>query len=94
MQPTKCTCCISSKVIFFSGNESNERGPLVRFLPQAAHGSILITSRNGLAARNLVGSGSHVITVQPSLALSRARIAALPSPPPTGASREDEKALV
>ncbi|KAJ5593550.1 hypothetical protein N7537_010454 [Penicillium hordei] len=45
--------------IFFSGNTFNERGPLVSFLPQAAHGSMLITSRNGLAARNLVGSESH-----------------------------------
>ena len=36
--------------IFFSGHTSNKRGPLVSFLPQAAHGSILITSRNGLAA--------------------------------------------
>jgi hypothetical protein len=34
--------------IFFSGNESNERGPLVNFLPQVAYGSILIISRNGL----------------------------------------------
>lgn len=83
--------------IFFSGNESNERGPLVNFLPQAPHGSILITSRNGLAARNLVGSG-HVIYVQPmdeqeSLDLLRARISA----PQSGGSREsgeNEKALV
>ncbi|KAJ5963042.1 hypothetical protein N7501_007983 [Penicillium viridicatum] len=81
--------------IFFRGNTSNERGPLVSFLPQAAHGSILITSRNGLAARNLVGSESHVIAVQPmneeeSLALLRARISA----PHTGDSKVDEKALV
>ncbi|GLA55854.1 hypothetical protein AnigIFM63604_002939 [Aspergillus niger] len=81
--------------IFFSGNTSDERGPMVRFLPQAAHGSILITSRNGLAARNLVGSDSPVITVQPmneeeSLALLRARF---PSHQP-GESTEDEKALV
>ncbi|KAJ5917515.1 hypothetical protein N7466_011069 [Penicillium verhagenii] len=81
--------------IFFSGNESHERGLLVSFLPQATHGSILITSRNGLAARNLVGSDGHVIKVQPmseeeSLALLRARI---PAPQP-GESGEDEKALV
>lgn len=49
--------------IFFGGSTSNERGPLVSFLPQAAHGSILITSRNGLAAHNLVGSDGHVIAV-------------------------------
>ncbi|CAG8885662.1 unnamed protein product [Penicillium egyptiacum] len=81
--------------IFFSGNISDEQGPLVSFLPQAAHGSILITSRNGLAARNLVGSGSHVITVQPmnedeSLALLRVRVPG----PQSGESGEDEKALV
>ncbi|OQD94930.1 hypothetical protein PENSOL_c023G10428 [Penicillium solitum] len=84
--------------IFFSGNTSNERGPLVSFLPQAAHGSILITSRNGRAARNLVGNESHVITVQPmneaeSLALLRARIPA-PKSGECGESGEDEKALV
>ena len=81
--------------IFFSGNTFNEQGPLLNFLPQAAHGSVLITSRNGLAARNLVGCESHVITVQPmnegeSLALLRARI---PASQP-GESGEDEKALV
>lgn len=81
--------------IFFSGNTSRERGPLENFLPQATHRSILITSRNGLAAQNLVGSDGHVITVQPmneaeSLALLRARIPASQS----GESGEDEKALV
>jgi hypothetical protein len=65
--------------ILFGGNTSNERGPLVSFLPQAAHGSILITSRNGLA-----GSDGHVITVQPmneeeSFALLQAKIRALQS---------------
>jgi tetratricopeptide (TPR) repeat protein len=84
--------------IFFRGNTSNERGPLVSFLPQAAHGSILITSRNGRAARNLVGNESHVITVQPmneaeSLALLRARIPA-PQFGECEESGEDEKALV
>lgn len=79
--------------IFFNSNTSNERGPLVSFLPQAAHGSILITSRNGLAARNLVGRDGHVIEVQPmteeeSLVLLRARI------PQSGESGEDETALI
>jgi hypothetical protein len=41
--------------IFFSDNRSDQRGSLVSFLPQAVHGSMLITSRNGRAARNLVG---------------------------------------
>ncbi|KAJ5366092.1 hypothetical protein N7541_000033 [Penicillium brevicompactum] len=80
---------------FFSGNESNERGQLVKFLPQAAHGSILITSRNELAARNLVGNDGHVIKIQPmneeeSLVLLRSRIPASQS----GESGEDEKELV
>ncbi|CAG8221592.1 unnamed protein product [Penicillium salamii] len=78
--------------IFFNGNESDKRGPLGNFLPQASHGSMLITSRNGRAARNLVGSDGHVIEVQPmneeeSLALLRARF-------PASQSGEDEKALV
>jgi Tfp pilus assembly protein PilF len=81
--------------VFFGGHTSNERGPLVSFLPQAAHGSMLITSRNGLAARNLVGNDGHVIMVQPmneeeSLALLRARIPV----PQSGESGDDEKALV
>ncbi|KAJ5556589.1 hypothetical protein N7494_000504 [Penicillium frequentans] len=81
--------------IFFSSNASNERGPLVSFLPQAVHGSMLITSRNGLAARNLVGSDGHVITVQPmneedTLALLRVRV----SVPQCGEAGEKEKALV
>ncbi|CAG7933708.1 unnamed protein product, partial [Penicillium olsonii] len=81
--------------IFFRDNISDERGPLGRFLPQAAHGSVLITSRNGLAARNLVGNDGHVIKIQPmneaeSLALLRARIPA-PQPEESG---EDEKELV
>jgi hypothetical protein len=41
--------------VFFGGNGSNERGPAVRLLPQAVYGPMLITSRNGLAARTLVG---------------------------------------
>jgi tetratricopeptide (TPR) repeat protein len=81
--------------IFFSDDTSDERGPLVGFLPQAVHGSILITSRNGLAARNLVGSDGHVISVQPmseteSLALLRARI----PPSQFGRLEEDERSLV
>ncbi|KAJ5154819.1 uncharacterized protein N7500_010258 [Penicillium coprophilum] len=81
--------------IFFSANKSKERGPLVRFLPQAAHGSILITSRNSLTARNLVASDGYVIDVQPmseedSLALLRVRVPA----PHSGEYEEVEKALV
>lgn len=67
--------------MFFSGSVSEDRGPLVSFLPQAAHGSMLIKSHNGLVARNLVGCYGHVIEIQPmneeeSLALLRARIPA------------------
>ncbi|KAJ6016490.1 hypothetical protein N7540_011081 [Penicillium herquei] len=81
--------------VFFNRNASNERGPLVSFLPQTAHGSMLITSRNGLAARNLVGRDGHLITLQPmneedSLALLRARV----SVPKSGETGEKEKALV
>ncbi|KAF3392458.1 hypothetical protein F1880_008921 [Penicillium rolfsii] len=84
--------------IFFNGSTSDERRPLVGFLPQAAHGSILITSRNDRAARNLVGSDGHVIKVQPmneedSLVLLRARIPA-PHSGNSGEFREDERALV
>ncbi|EAU30103.1 predicted protein [Aspergillus terreus NIH2624] len=80
---------------FFRGNASDERGLLVRFLPQAAHGFMLITSRNRFAARNLVGSDGDVITVQPmneeeSVALLRLRLL----DPPSGESGEDERALV
>ncbi|KAJ5712968.1 uncharacterized protein N7483_010149 [Penicillium malachiteum] len=76
-------------------DNANDYGPLERFLPQATHGSILVTSRNGLAARNLVGSDGHVITVHPmdedeSLTLLRARIPASQSTE----CGEDEKALI
>jgi tetratricopeptide (TPR) repeat protein len=81
--------------IFFDSSVSGERGPLVNYLPQAMHGSLLVTARNGLAARNLVGTDGLVIEVQPmneaeSLALLRARI----SDPQPGQCGEDEKALV
>ncbi|KAJ5904758.1 uncharacterized protein N7473_001674 [Penicillium subrubescens] len=84
--------------IFFGSSTSDERGPLVRFLPQAAYGSMLITSRNGRAARNLVGRDGHVIEVRPmneeeSLALLQARIPA-PQSGDSGEPGEDEKALV
>ncbi|KAI7973725.1 hypothetical protein EIK77_000227 [Talaromyces pinophilus] len=79
--------------IFFRGGDADRRASLVTFLPQATHGSILITSRNGLAARNLVGVDGLVIHVQPmnevdSLALLRTRI------PDNQSLAEDEQALV
>ncbi|KUL81411.1 hypothetical protein ZTR_10225 [Talaromyces verruculosus] len=79
--------------IFFRSDDADGRASLVTFLPQAAHGSVLITSRNGLAARNLVGTDGLVIHVQPmneaeSLALLRVRI------PDSQSPAEDERALV
>lgn len=84
--------------VFFDSNVSDKRGPLVSFLPQAAHGSLLVTSRNGLAAGNLVGNDGHMIEVQPmneeeSLALLRAMLPELQSEV-SGEPGEDEKALV
>ncbi|KAJ5886145.1 uncharacterized protein N7473_008819 [Penicillium subrubescens] len=84
--------------VFFHANKSNGRELLATLLPQAEYGSILVTSRNSLAARNLVGSDSDVIEVQPmneeeSLALLRARISPSQSGNP-GESDEHEIALV
>ncbi|GAM34008.1 hypothetical protein TCE0_014f01316, partial [Talaromyces pinophilus] len=79
--------------IFFRSDEVDGRPPLVNFLPQVTHGSVLVASRNGLAARNLVGADGLVIDVQPmneadSLALLRMRI------PDSQSPAEDEQALV
>ncbi|KAJ5600860.1 hypothetical protein N7450_001927 [Penicillium hetheringtonii] len=81
--------------IFFSGDESDERGPLAKFLPQAMHGSILITSRNSLAAANLAGGKSNILEIHPmseeeSIDLLRTRIP-VSQQADTG---EDEKTLV
>ena len=51
---------------------------LAAFVPDVAHGSVLITSRNRIAAETLIGGGSTVIEVTPmddsdTLALIRAR---------------------
>jgi tetratricopeptide (TPR) repeat protein len=79
--------------IFFSDHISGERGALVKYLPQVAHGFILFTSRNRLAAQNLVGDWRHVIEIPPmdeaeSLALLRKWIK------PGQSTVEDETALV
>ncbi|GAM43571.1 hypothetical protein TCE0_056r18491 [Talaromyces pinophilus] len=79
--------------IFFRSDDTEGRAALVTFLPQATHGSVLITSRNTLAAQNLVGTNGLVIDVQPmneaeSLALLRMRI------PDSQSPAEDESALV
>ncbi|KAH9865613.1 hypothetical protein J1614_009198 [Plenodomus biglobosus] len=67
--------------------------PLESFLPQAAHGTILITSRNNMAATNLVGGHGNVVEVEPmgedeALALLHTRV------PFNEASRADAKTLV
>jgi hypothetical protein len=78
--------------IFFNGDDSG-RAPLVNFLPQVAHGFILITLWNRLAAWNLVGCHGHVIDIPPinkkeSLALLRVRN------PASQSAVEDARALV
>lgn len=48
----------------FFGNVQDEVGyskPLKSFLPQTLHGTILVTSRNKVAATNLVGGHGEVI---------------------------------
>jgi hypothetical protein len=77
--------------IFF-GDDQDSR-PLESFLPQAAHGTILITSRNNIAAANLIGGHGDVVQVEPmgedeALALLHTRV------PFNEASRGDAKALV
>jgi hypothetical protein len=84
--------------IFFNGDNCDEldkRGPLVNFLPQVTQGFVLVTSRNRLAARNLVGD-DRVIEIQPmneyeSLSLLRGKILSTHS---TNETAVDEKALV
>ncbi|KAF2249223.1 TPR-like protein [Trematosphaeria pertusa] len=77
--------------VFFSDEQDGR--PLESFLPQTAHGTILITSRNKTAATNLVGGHGGVIEVEPmgekdALALLRTRV------PFSESGRADAKALV
>jgi hypothetical protein len=77
--------------IFFGDNQDGK--PLESFLPQAAHGTILITSRNNIAAANLISGHGDVVQVEPmgedeALALLHTRV------PFNEASRGDAKALV
>jgi tetratricopeptide (TPR) repeat protein len=46
-------------------NALGDSVPLADYLPHGFHGSILITSRNQMAARNLVGPHGKVIVVEP-----------------------------
>lgn len=66
----------------FFGNDQDETGynkPIESFLPQTSHGTILVTSRNELAATNRVGGPGDVVQVQPmgedeALALLHTRV--------------------
>lgn len=67
--------------------------PLESFLPQTTHGTILITSRNNVAATNLVGGHGGVVQVEPmgedeALELLHNRVSF------GGSSQADAKALV
>ncbi|CRG92827.1 hypothetical protein PISL3812_09898 [Talaromyces islandicus] len=58
---------------------SGKNVALVDYLPRVSHGSILITSRNQTAARNIVGAHGQMIPVEPmntndAIALLRARV--------------------
>jgi tetratricopeptide (TPR) repeat protein len=48
-----------------SSTEAETAAPLASFLPQAAHGWILVTSRDRVAAMNLVGARRNVVEVEP-----------------------------
>jgi tetratricopeptide (TPR) repeat protein len=92
--------------IFFGGDQdgtdasavlavdaADHNRPLESFLPQTAHGIILITSRNKIAATNLVGGYGDVFQVEPmgevdALALLHTRV------PLSESNRTDAKALV
>ncbi|KAI4940646.1 hypothetical protein J4E91_011283 [Alternaria rosae] len=77
--------------VFFSNDQGGK--PLESFLPQTARGTILVTSRNTVAATNLVGGHGDVVEVEPmgedeALQLLHTRV-------PFGeATRADAKALV
>ncbi|EUC42438.1 hypothetical protein COCMIDRAFT_39494 [Bipolaris oryzae ATCC 44560] len=77
--------------ILLSSNQ--ESGSLESYLPQTTHGTILITSRNKIAAANLVGVPSGIIEVEPmseedAVALLHTRVSSTQSDP------ADAKALV
>ena len=93
---------VDNDSVFF-GNDQDSTGtgavqadhgrPLESFLPQTTHGTILITSRNNVAATNLIGGHGDVVQVEPmgedeALALLHTRV------PFDGSSRADAKALV
>lgn len=70
----------------------DQQQPLEAFLPQSSHGSIIITSRNSTAARNLVGSYGTIIKVGPMTETEAMGL--LETKVPFGeSSREDAKGL-
>ena len=75
------------------GKTKARQQPLEVFLPQSPNGTILITSRNSIAARNLVGDYGSIVEVEPmaeaeALELLQTRV------PLDEASRKDASALV
>lgn len=75
------------------GKTKTQQQPLETFLPQSPNGTILITSRNSTAARNLVGHDGSIVEVEPmaepeALELLETRV------PLDEASRKDASALV
>jgi hypothetical protein len=77
--------------VFFSNNQGGK--PLKSFLPQTAHGTVLITSKNAVAATNLVSGHGDVVKVEligedDALTLLHTRV------PFSEARRADAKALV
>jgi len=74
-------------------NITSHTRPLESFLPRTPNGAILITSRNRIAAMNLVGTHGSIIQVEPkgeedALALLNTRVSVSES------SKADAKALV
>jgi tetratricopeptide (TPR) repeat protein len=72
---------------------TNRTRPLESFLPQTPNGTILVTSRNSIAAINLVGPHGGIVEVEPmgeedALALLNVRV------PFSESSKDDAKALV
>lgn len=77
--------------VFF--DDSPNAKPLESYIPQTAHGIILVTSRNAVAGTNLVGGCGDVVPVEPmgrkdALALLHTRV------PVEESSRVDAKVLV
>lgn len=78
--------------VFLPPNGSNEKTPLAKLLPQVAHGHILLTSRNRMAARKLLPNDGHVIDIHPMNEKESLNLLRMRNPgQPLG---NDERALV